>query len=1381
MDTTPLCPNCGKPLPLGAPKGLCPACLMLAAFPTGTDAGGKTPRFTPPTVAELAPKFPQLEILDFIGQGGMGAVYKARQKELDRIVALKILPPDVGQDAAFAERFTREAKALAKLNHPGIVTIYDFGRADGLYFFLMEYVDGVNLRQLLATSRVSTREALAIVPQICDALQFAHDQGIVHRDIKPENILLDRRGRVKVADFGLAKLIGSESEAAAGGSTVDSPTLTESGKIMGTPQYMSPEQIKAPGEVDHRADIYALGVVFYQMLTGELPGKTIAPPSTKVSIDVRLDEVVLRALEKKPELRYQQVSEVKTMVETIVATPDASRRRGNESKTEKAESGKQSAEIVPRLSRTAFAGACNAFLFLFLSWPLWYSVVLSLGKSSGNAPIGARQIIFFLLMGFGGLWGAGGTTLLGWVAVAQIRRSGGKLYGMWLAVFDGLFFPLLVLDGAMACFWLVLAKLFARQVLSLQDSLFLNPWDLTIWVFLALASIALMDIFIIRRVWRAVNKDSTAVRPSDASRSRSEEAQSEKKTSLGWKLTAIFSIAFLVLYAVLMGVNVHHQFSTIDQIVANPLGDARARALNGPPFIANYPGGTIELVALAKFPETNEPCWLPDGSVSQVPFPPESGSFWAQGKDLRLLVVQVRSRDKDKEPSPAILRFATNSPNGSMGYSCDYNHPEYAQTVERLMIVPGTQAVNCQIGVADGPWEAVSTLKPTVNAILSDDAKQKSATEVIGDWESGVDCIVTKDGGMTVSFRYSAKEDYQSRMVAVRVDGTKKKFNSGPLDGTGGLMKGLATFTPAEAAEIVAFESQRRPYQWVTFRNVSVEPRHRTTVAVVENLVQPIATIEPWVGATEAVPVLGVVLEAVVTNAFTFSSGAQTKVAWADGKGVGRSSGMDKEKFLAANDVDLFTDDGRALYGLDVKIAPATWNPQVAYQSLAGRLESSNRYCLYMLTLPTLAPAPPYWFETRDGLKGILQITGFTDNPRGVKLRYKLVQNAPGAADQHQEQINARVIEMNQMKQFLIAIILYRDANAEQWPDTLAQAFPYLNTKVKAQLEAKADDYRYQRPPANMDATATAMTAVLFEKNPLRPDDRQCLGYADSHVAFTFTNDVWRVLPEKAAASNLAFGPVNEQMLAEPPKLQFLAWQDEWQTNWHGATRHADGSPVTNAELKWLRSIGAINANSGHEPAPRFLHLWFSHPQFDASSFNDVTLLDDAGKVIPPWADGLICGSEQEPDASNGNLGWQTKTFSPGQAAIISGRVTVRLRYTVGPLENQQEVAPDFRGAMTLEGESMFSGAGQNAAGNAFVSIAVNTGKMKSRKFGVVAVTKSGRELAVSPSESGFADGTGASMAGFTFNVPLSDVAKFIIGTRPIRTVEWKDVVLPPN
>jgi len=324
-----LCKNCQTPLAADAPQGLCPACLMKVALASGTVAGPEKASFTPPNVEELARKFPQLELLELIGRGGMGAVYKARQKELDRVVALKILPPGIGGDAAFADRFAREAKALARLNHPGIITIHDFGRADGLYFFVMEFVDGVNLRQLLASGRVSAREALAIVPQICDALQYAHDQGIVHRDIKPENILLDRRGRVKVADFGLAKLVEAEmpltptlspsdGERVAGrpgeGKT---PALTDAGKVLGTPAYMAPEQIEHPAEVDHRADIYALGVVFYQMLTGELPGKPIAPPSKKVHIDVRLDEVVLRALDKRPELRFQQVSEVKSAVETI--------------------------------------------------------------------------------------------------------------------------------------------------------------------------------------------------------------------------------------------------------------------------------------------------------------------------------------------------------------------------------------------------------------------------------------------------------------------------------------------------------------------------------------------------------------------------------------------------------------------------------------------------------------------------------------------------------------------------------------------------------------------------------------------------------------------------------------------------------------------------------------------------------------------------------------------------------------------------------------------------------------------------------------------------------------------------------------------------------
>ncbi|KKL93543.1 hypothetical protein LCGC14_1873630 [marine sediment metagenome] len=243
-----------------------------------------------------------------LGKGGMGAVYKARQPGLDRFVAVKILPPEVGADPDFAERFKREARALAKLSHQNIVSVFDFGQADGLYYFIMEYVDGANLRHVIETGTVKPEEALAIVPQICEALQFAHDKGIVHRDIKPENILVDKQGRVKITDFGLAKLLGKAPAEI---------TLTGTQQVMGTLHYMAPEQMQGAGAVDHRADIYSLGVVFYEMLTGELPIGRFAPPSKKIQVDVRLDEVVLRALENEPDRRYQQVSEVKTDVEAI--------------------------------------------------------------------------------------------------------------------------------------------------------------------------------------------------------------------------------------------------------------------------------------------------------------------------------------------------------------------------------------------------------------------------------------------------------------------------------------------------------------------------------------------------------------------------------------------------------------------------------------------------------------------------------------------------------------------------------------------------------------------------------------------------------------------------------------------------------------------------------------------------------------------------------------------------------------------------------------------------------------------------------------------------------------------------------------------------------
>ena len=329
------CPRCHRPIPPGAAHGLCPACLLGAGFFTQpADAAAPGSDAPPPRPEDLAPEFPQLEIIELLGRGGMGAVYKARQRHLDRLVALKLLRPGLDADPSFAERFTREARALAQLNHPGIVILHEFGRSPGgLYFIVMEFVDGVNLRQLLAAGRLAPREALAIIPPLCDALQYAHDHGIVHRDIKPENILTDRLGRVKIADFGLAKLVAddrapgapaSDSSSGAGQAASAGFELTEAGKVMGTPRYMAPEQREHPTAVDHRADIYALGVVLYQMLTGELPDeKQLQPPSQRVRLDVRLDEIVLRALEKNPALRYAAASELKTRIETLGPPPPA--------------------------------------------------------------------------------------------------------------------------------------------------------------------------------------------------------------------------------------------------------------------------------------------------------------------------------------------------------------------------------------------------------------------------------------------------------------------------------------------------------------------------------------------------------------------------------------------------------------------------------------------------------------------------------------------------------------------------------------------------------------------------------------------------------------------------------------------------------------------------------------------------------------------------------------------------------------------------------------------------------------------------------------------------------------------------------------------------
>ncbi len=290
--------------------GLDPGELLARGLNTIQPTGGSR-GWIPPEPEELAAILPQYRIESLLGHGGMGAVYRGVQIALDRPVAIKLLPLEISADRDFADRFVREARTLAKLSHPNIVAVHDFGTTTaGHLYFVMEFVEGTNLHQMIHGPGLNPAQALTIIIGVCEALQYAHGKGVVHRDIKPANVMVSTESQVKVADFGLARL----------NNPAEDWGHTMTGAVMGTPDYMAPEQTRGMA-VDHRADIYSLGVMLYEMLCGEVPRGVFEPPSRKVQVDVRIDEVVLKAMQSEPERRYQNTVEMKTDVDAIRANP----------------------------------------------------------------------------------------------------------------------------------------------------------------------------------------------------------------------------------------------------------------------------------------------------------------------------------------------------------------------------------------------------------------------------------------------------------------------------------------------------------------------------------------------------------------------------------------------------------------------------------------------------------------------------------------------------------------------------------------------------------------------------------------------------------------------------------------------------------------------------------------------------------------------------------------------------------------------------------------------------------------------------------------------------------------------------------------------------
>jgi len=1352
------CPQCGAPLASDAPQGLCPRCLLAgAAFSTDAGIGPHGTKIIPPPLGIEAVRaaFPQLDVLELIGRGGMGVVYKARQKSLNRLVALKLLAPERVNDAKFAERFSHEAQALAKLSHPHIVTIHDFGVAPPpqlptaishlpFYYLLMEFVDGVNLRQAMKAGRFTPEQALAIVPPVCEALQFAHERGIVHRDIKPENLLLDKDGRVKIADFGIAKMLGAATSLPPGaGAEVPTasgmPPLPTNASAAGTPQYMAPEQ-KDHRATDHRADIYSLGVVLYELLTGELPGAKLQPPSRKVQIDVRLDEIVLRALEVKPELRYATAAEFRTQVETAMSSGCRER-----------EPHDKEPEHVASSLRALDRGLAGGILMLLalivplglLALALWKETD-SISKGSNNVLFGIPPLLVLALFPIAGflLWRFLSPSKPHGQGIRSIRREEADAKGFSAGSGGGV----ATVVKCRTCsgtesFSAVFGVQFSA---SHADRRILHWCPKCRWFRLG-------EILTVPASGQ-VGSDASARADGGAIPASSARVQLASLVTLfysvvaaivvlGWARIGAMETLLVgaVAGAVLWKMNLLPRFTHT----------AFRRGLACFGFVLSLPalamGGFFLTQLLAESggwrPGPAEVVLVPLIWLGMLLLPWAGMILWHaarnQAQPPHCATRTPKSEmDQDLPASPALKRlwhapafvlvllygallvllFSTvpDMPQRvAIHFNAEGEADNWAGRTTHALFIAGLPLL---ITALFAGLAALTTRFPKLLNIPRRDywlapERLRFTAALMLRWLLWLACLITIFFGALHWIVLLANQTQPAKLSMSHLLPLVMHFLIACMIWTASLLMRFAE-TERYTASLLARLNRPIPHLWKK-RTASV------ALAVIIALVLRTWFVGAYTIKTDALapelPAGSMVLAWKLTRAY--SPGDLIVYRIEEFNSVGRVTGMEPDAVqVNRNGTADFRVARSAIQG---RVFSVVWRGTRVREAKAVELTWS----------PTLTP----------GAKPDLQQILSEAQNLTSRGRYEESLQRHLWFHQHASEIDPayKAVRLS------FALSDWTEL-ARRYPKAKQALIEIRDHKTRELAAGRGHfDLFMDVASINQHLQEEAATLALFK----------LIEQSDPQLARQCANVM-------EAGSNSI------------PQLRFVAWQDEVAA---GAIFRPDGTSVKDAQtLQLIKSLPYTTAGGAAIASDeRYLNLWFSHPHIDAATWRRLTLFTEGDKPIAVSA-GLLVASVIESAGTSSPDGWIVFAVSPGGSINLNaGKLLARLEYGVGLwTELRHVIRPDFQGAMTIGHTTYLSAVGQNAKGEAFVTLTRDFTKTSEMQYDVFAITKSGQRV---EARGGGRNGPETQLAeSFTFQQSLSDIESFRVRTRSIRSADFQ-------